>query len=100
MAVGDAAAMIGDELGLADPRSFSRLSAAWAELAGDAIARHSRVRSVRNAVLDVVVDGPAWATQLRYLEADLVERVSRLVGPGVVATVRVSVDLEGDRDNP
>jgi hypothetical protein len=43
-------------------------------------------------VLEIVVDAPAWATQLRYLEADLVERASQVVGPGVVSAVRVSVD--------
>jgi hypothetical protein len=94
VSVGDAAAMIGAELGLADPRSFGRLTAAWPEIVGDAIARHSRVRGIRGGVLEVAVDGAAWATQLRYLEADLVEQASRLVGAGVVASVRVSIDAE------
>ena len=92
VSIGDAAALVGDELGLAEPRSFARLVDGWNDVVGDAVARHSRPRGVRNGVLDIVVDAPAWATQLRYLEADLVERASRLVGPGVVAAVRVSVD--------
>ena len=94
VSIGDAAAMVGAELGLADPRSFGRLTAAWPEIVGDSIARHSRVRGVRNGVLEVAVDGAVWATQLRYLEADLVEAASRLVGAGVVASVRVSIDTE------
>lgn len=94
VSVGDAAAMIGAELGLADPRSFGRLTGAWPEIVGDAIAQHSRVRGIRNGVLEVAVDGAVWATQLRYLEADLMDQASRLVGPGVVTAVRVSVDLE------
>jgi hypothetical protein len=92
VSIGDAAALVGDELGLAEPRSFARLVDSWSEVVGDAVAQHSRVRGVRNGVLELVVDAPAWATQLRYLEADLVERASRLVGPGVVSAVRVSVD--------
>jgi hypothetical protein len=92
VSIGDAAALVGDELGLAEPRSFARLVDAWTEVVGDAVAQHSRVRCVRNGVLEIVVDAPAWATQLRYLEADLVDRASQLLGPGVVSAVRVSVD--------
>ena len=92
VSIGDAAALVGDELGLAEPRSFTRLVDAWNDVVGDAVAQHSRPRGVRNGVLDIAVDAPAWATQLRYLEADLVDRASRLVGPGVVTAVRISVD--------
>ena len=92
VSIGDAAALVGDELGLAEPRSFTRLVDGWNDVVGDAIAQHSRPRGVRNGVLDIAVDAPAWATELRYLEADLVDRASRLVGPGVVRAVRVSVD--------
>jgi len=92
VSIGDAAALIGDQLGLAEPRSFARLVDSWNDIVGDAVAQHSRPRGVRNGLLDIAVDAPAWATQLRYLEADLIERTSRLLGPGVVNAVRVSVD--------
>lgn len=92
VSIGDAAALVGDELGLAEPRSFARLVDAWSDIVGDTVAQHSRARGVRNGVLAIVVDASAWATQLRFLEADLVERVSRVVGPGVVSAVRISVD--------
>jgi len=92
VSIGDAAALVGDELGLAEPRSFARLVDAWNDIVGDAVAQHSRPRGVRNGVLDIAVDAPVWATQLRYLEADLVDRASRIVGPGVVSAVRISVD--------
>ena len=92
VSIGDAAALVGNELGLAEPRSLAALSGSWTSVVGDAVAQHSRPRGVRNGVLEILVDAPAWATQLRYLEADLVDHASRLVGPGVVSAVRVSVD--------
>jgi predicted nucleic acid-binding Zn ribbon protein len=92
VSVGDAAAMVGQELGLAEPLVFTRLVDAWADLVGDAIAAHSRVRAVRNGVIEVVVDSPAWASEFRYLESDLVARASRLVGDGVVGGVRATVE--------
>jgi hypothetical protein len=93
--IGDAAALVGEELGLAEPRSFARLVDAWPEIAGDALATHSRVRGIRDEVLEIAVDSPVWATQLWYLERDVVERSSRLVGAGVVAAIRVVVDPPG-----
>lgn len=92
VSIGDAAALVGKELGLAEPLVFTRLVQAWADLVGEVVAAHSRVRGVRNGVLEVVVDSPGWATEFRYLESDLLERASRLVGPGVVGGIRVTVE--------
>ena len=39
-----------------------------------------------------MVDGTLWATQLRYLEADIVERANALVGSRVVHGIRVRVE--------
>ena len=51
---------------------FSR----WAELVGDAVAQHVRPLKLDRGVLVVQVDDPAWATQMRFLESDLLERLS------------------------
>ncbi len=93
--IGEAVAMVGRQMGLAEPKAFVAVTEAWTELVGESIAEHSRVRSIRDGLLDVGVDSPAWATPLRYLETDLVERASRLLGPGVVTALRVSVDAPG-----
>jgi len=92
VSVGDAAALVGQELGLAEPLVFTRIVAAWADLVGETVAGHSRVRGVRNGVLEVAVDSPGWASEFRYLESDLVARASRLVGEGVVRGVRATVE--------
>jgi predicted nucleic acid-binding Zn ribbon protein len=47
----------------------------WEELVGAEIARHAQPQSLRDGVLLLVADQPAWATQLRYLAADLLARV-------------------------
>jgi hypothetical protein len=39
----------------------------------------------------VAVDEPAWATQLRWLEADLLARLNDVLGPGQVARIEVRV---------
>ncbi len=92
VSIADAAAIVGSELGLADPGAFSRLAGGWPEMVGEMLAAHSRVRSIRGGVLEIGVDAPAWATELRYLESDLLDRAAREVGPGVVTSVRVVVE--------
>ncbi len=70
---------------------LSRLFASWPELVGDAVAAHARPRSLRHGVLVVMVDEPAWATQLRWLEARLLERVGEVAGEGVITAIEVRV---------
>lgn len=71
----------------------------WAELVGPQVAAHSRPVRLRDGVLSLVVDEPAWATQLRLLEADLLGRFATELGPDVVRALRVRVgplDAPGD----
>ncbi len=90
--LGEALAAIGAELGLADPGVVGTLAAQWAELVGPALATSARLRALRGDVLTVAVDSGAWATQLRYLERALLDRIAELVGVGVVREVRVVVE--------
>ena len=66
---------------------------------GADVAEHAAPGAVRDGVLTVIVDEPVWATQLRYLEAVIVERASALVGDGVVREVRVRVAGPERRDD-
>jgi len=93
--IGDALAEVGEELGLAEPRVIGVLSARWPEIVGHAVAEHARLRALRGSTLTIAVDSGPWATQLRYLEADVLARVAALVGDGVVDSVRVVVTPPG-----
>ncbi len=74
-----------------DPDVLARVITLWREVVGTVVAEHARVRSVRDGVCTVTVDAPVWATQLRYLEQGLIERAATVLGPGVVASVKVVV---------
>jgi len=87
----DAIAAVGRELGLASPEVIETLVAHWRDIVGPAIAEHAQVRSVRDGECTIVVDGPAWATQLRYASGDLIARVNDRCGRGSVASIRVVV---------
>ena len=87
----DAIAAVGRELGLASPEVIETLVAHWRDIVGPQVAEHAQVRSVRDGECTIVVDGPAWATQLRYASGDLIARVNERCGEGSVASIRVVV---------
>jgi predicted nucleic acid-binding Zn ribbon protein len=79
------------EFGLGDPGAIDVLRAGWDDLVGPALAAHSHPRAIRSGVLSIVVDEPAWAGQLRYLDEVLIARIAESL-PGIeVHEVRVSV---------
>jgi|GEM_PF-241080 len=71
--------------------SLSGVFGQWREVVGDAIADHADPISIDNGCLAVAVDQPGWATQLRFLEADLLARIAERVGPAVVTSLEVRV---------
>ena len=87
----DAVDAVTRDLGMPPPDALSRVADAWTSVAGTALAAHSRVRSVRNGEAVIEVDGPAWATQIRYLAKDLVEGLDGALGGRAITSLKVVV---------
>jgi predicted nucleic acid-binding Zn ribbon protein len=64
---------------------------AWTELVGPSVAAHVEPLSLRKGRLVVSVEDPAWATQLRFLEAQLLTRLAETFGPDEVTAIDVRV---------
>jgi len=78
-------------LGGAGAEALGGLFGHWAEIVGPQLATHARPLSLRAGVLVIAADEPGWATQLRYLESDLLGRLADALGEGVVERVEVRV---------
>lgn len=52
----------------------------WNETVGEAIAKHVQPVKLDGSKLVVEVDDPAWATQLKFLESNLRERLLESTG--------------------
>jgi predicted nucleic acid-binding Zn ribbon protein len=63
----------------------------WEEAVGVAVAAHSRPAVLDDGRLVVDVDEPGWATQLRYLEPELLGRLASVAGPDAVRSIDVRV---------
>jgi predicted nucleic acid-binding Zn ribbon protein len=55
----------------------------WTDAVGDAIAAHVQPVKLDGDRLVVEVDDPAWATQLKFLEADLRARLLEVAGASI-----------------
>lgn len=72
----------------------TRIFGRWPELVGDAIAAQSRPVSMNGTTLVVAVSDPAWATQLRFLERDLIDRLRTELGHDALDAIEVRVRPE------
>ncbi len=52
----------------------------WTDAVGQAVADHARPVKLDGTQLLVEVDEPGWATQLRFLERDVIERLRSVAG--------------------
>jgi predicted nucleic acid-binding Zn ribbon protein len=76
-------------LGIPDTAVLAIVFSRWEQLVGLDVASHTAPRSLRDGTLVIDVDHPAWATQLRWLSADLLARVRAETGSDALTEVRV-----------
>ncbi len=97
-ALGGELARLARRPGWAERLGAARVEAAWDDIVGEELAAHCEPVRLAGKVLAVRVDSPAWATQLRYLTTQLIERADAVMGPGSVREVTVTVGpLTGSR---
>lgn len=82
---------VAGSLGVARAGALSGLFGDWERLVGTEVAAHARPLSLRRQTLVVGVDHPGWATQLRYLETDLLRALEQTMGPGGITRIEVRV---------
>ena len=71
---------VSQRLGMRDSRGLGRLFSRWEEIVGPAMAGHVQPVRLDEEALVVSVDHPAWATQVRYLGDELLDRVAEKAG--------------------
>lgn len=81
-------------LGAPSSSVLSAVFSGWEALVGADIAAHSRPVSVHSGVLVLAVDHPAWATQLRFMTAELLTRLHEATGVGDVQEIQIRVTGE------
>jgi hypothetical protein len=65
--------------------------AVWDQAVGGTVARHAVPERVDRDVLHVVVDGAAWADELRWMESALVAQLNAACGRTAVSRLRFRI---------
>ena len=63
----------------------------WTEAVGEAIAAHARPERLDAGRLTVVVDDPAWATELRYHTARILDALNANPDAAVISELHLRV---------
>lgn len=87
--LGRLASRIAAERGWSPRLAGGQVFGKWATLVGEEVAEHARPVQLREGELTVQADSTAWATQLRLLQRQLLARIAKGVGDGVVKRLRV-----------
>lgn len=61
----------------------------WPDVVGPQLAAHCRPVALLDGTLELQAESTAWATQLRLLQATLLEAVEQVLGAGVVRSLVV-----------
>ena len=77
-----------------DRQTTATVFGRWADLVGEPVCHHVRPLKLDAGVLIVEVEDPAWATQLKFLEADLLRRLN---GPDQARVDRLEVRVRRRR---
>ncbi len=64
-----------DRLGADTTSAISGVFGEWAQIVGEQVAQHVTPIKLERGKLIVEVDDPSWATQMRFLEPQLIEKI-------------------------
>jgi hypothetical protein len=82
-------------LGLGDLAAAGRLFRSWEEIVGSEVAARSQPLSLRDGVLRIQTDSPAWAAEVRYLAPEVLRRANAALGRELARELKVSLRPSG-----
>ncbi len=80
-----------DDLGSAPVQATTSLLDRWPEVVGRDLAAHSEPLGVREGVLVVAADDPAYGSRLQWEEREVVARLTAILGPGLIDGLQVRI---------
>lgn len=95
--VADSLGQLSRRLGLGEPTTLVAVFAEWEHVVGAVVADHCHPERLRDGELVVVVDEPAWATEVRFLSDEIRTRCNQRAGLDAVRTVVVRVNTKAVR---
>lgn len=73
--LGEVLLRVAEDMGWSGDIDRARLITEWSEFVGEATAEHTSVIGVSKGILQVQCDSTTWATELRRLRAEMLNRI-------------------------
>lgn len=61
----------------------------WDSLVGEQIAAHTTVEMIKGGTVFISCTSTAWATNLKYMQRTILEKIAEKVGPGVITQLKI-----------
>ena len=84
--------------GLASTSVLAHVIAVWPQIVGDRMNAHARPQRIDGSELVIVVDQPAWATELRMQNSRIISALEIELNQPVINRLKVHVRGPGDLD--
>ena len=82
------------DFGTPDINSITSIVDQWEDIVGSELASKISAVAVKGSELIVRVDDPAWASQLTWLESQLLTKIEEILGAEKVSSIRVRTNLK------
>ncbi|NLD78079.1 MAG: DUF721 domain-containing protein [Acidimicrobiales bacterium] len=89
--LGDVLPLVVEGLGAPSVDVLVLVHERWPEVVGEEVAGHARPLGIDGSTLKVAAESPTWASHIRWSEAEIVARLSVLLGRDEVSSVAVRV---------
>jgi hypothetical protein len=86
--------------GVERPLETARIFACWEQVVGSELAKRCRPTSLKGGVLRVRMESAVWASEIRYLGGQIVERINSAVGSNVVSELKPWVTTRKEEGAP
>lgn len=86
--------------GVERPLETAQIFARWEQVVGTELARRCRPTSLKGGVLRIRMESAVWASEIRYLGEEIIERINRAVGSNVVSELKPWVATRRDEGAP
>lgn len=74
----------------------------WQEALGETLWKNTRPVAVHHGTLVIAVRDHAWMQELQFMKDDIIKKLNRVLGPGVIRGIRFKIgaweEKEGDGD--
>lgn len=77
------------------PDVLSAVFGRWPEIVGEDMAAHARPSYIDGQTLVVNADDPTWASQIRWLESQMLEQIEKVSGSARIRAIKVRVERQG-----